>query len=104
MQVWADDAVFDAHFRDYLALLSPLFAPVSDEVQDVFNFICCLVHVSGTEGADEDPLSETVALIEDLVAFSRDITDTLVGLSTLRQALQLFRRRGGRRHSRTRRE
>lgn len=61
----------DAHFRQYLALLAPLFKPVDDtNLGDLFEFVCCLVHPSGVEGTDENHLVETTALIDDLDAFS----------------------------------
>ena len=63
---------FDAYFTQYLALLAPLFEPVHDaNVSELFEFVCCLVHPAGVEGRDENPLLETTALIDDLIAFSR---------------------------------
>ncbi len=65
------DEHFDAYFEHCMALLAPLFQPVQDDVQGLYEFICCLVQPGGFAGLDENPLLETTALIEDLIAFSR---------------------------------
>ena len=53
-------------------MLAPLFEPVHGaDVRELFELVCCLVHPAGVEGLDENPLFETTALIEDLIAFSR---------------------------------
>ena len=65
------DGPFDAYFTQCLALLAPLFEPVHGaDVRELFELVCCLVHPAGVEGLDENPLFETTALIEDLIAFS----------------------------------
>jgi hypothetical protein len=69
--VWTDGDLFGGCFSEYLDLFAPLFAPRRHNVQDVFEFVCCLVHPSGIQSSDEDPLFETTAFIEDLVAFAR---------------------------------
>lgn len=66
------DSAFDAHFAEYLALLTPLFEPKQPcSAMDLFEYVCCLVQPSGVEGLDENPLLESTALIDDLSAFSR---------------------------------
>jgi len=66
------DGPFDVGFTQYLALLAPLFEPNHDaDAGQLFEFVCCLVHPAGMESRDENPLFETTALIDDLIAFSR---------------------------------
>jgi hypothetical protein len=66
------DDPFDEYFSKCLDALAPLFEPADgDNVQALFEFVCCLVQPGGVEGLDENPLFETEALIEDLAAFSR---------------------------------
>jgi len=63
---------FYRFFSEYLALLAPLFEPIPElAIQDLFEFVCCLIHPGGLESPDENPLVETTALIDDLDALSR---------------------------------
>jgi hypothetical protein len=65
------EAPFDAYSTQYLASLAPLFEPVHGAgVRGLFEFVCCLIHPGGVEGVDENPLLETTALIDDLIALS----------------------------------
>jgi hypothetical protein len=65
------DTPSDAYFREYLDLLEPLFEPVQDHnAAALFEFVCCLVHPTGVEGAEDNPLLESTALIDDLTVFS----------------------------------
>jgi hypothetical protein len=67
---------FGTYLSQYLNVLAPLFEPMHDaDVWALFEFVCCLVHPSGVEGLDENPLLETTALIDDLIALSRHVHD-----------------------------
>jgi hypothetical protein len=66
------EQAFDRFFSHYVALLAPLFKRIPrNDIQDLFEIVCCLVHPGGVESADENPLLETTALIDDLDALSR---------------------------------
>lgn len=63
-------------FSEYLVLLAPLFdASADDGIEELFEFVCCLVHPAGVESSDEDPMVETTALIDDLGALSLQSLD-----------------------------
>jgi len=69
--MWATGGSFDACFTEYLDVLVPLFEPAQDNVVALFEFVCCLLHPSGVQGVDENPLLESTAFIDDLTVFSR---------------------------------
>jgi hypothetical protein len=68
--MWMTGGSFDAYLAEYLDVLSPLFEPPEDVV-GLFEYLCCLLHPSGVQGLDENPLLESIALIDDLTVFSR---------------------------------
>ncbi len=72
MEIPEPEGQFSDYFTRYLGLLAPLFEPNRDgDVRELFEFLCCLVHPAGIESADENPLVETIALIDDLGALAR---------------------------------
>jgi len=71
MWITSTEGPFDQYFQESLGLLAPLLEPPRNaDRRSLFEFVCCLVHPSGVEGLDENPLLETTALIEDLVALA----------------------------------
>jgi hypothetical protein len=69
--MWVTGGSFDASLAGYLDALSPVFEPPENNVTGLFEFVCCLLHPSGVQGLDENPLLESTALIDDLTVFSR---------------------------------
>ena len=64
-------AAFDEYFAEHLEILAPLFEAPEHDIGALFELMCCLLHPTGVQGLDENPLLESTALIDDLALFSR---------------------------------
>lgn len=63
-------------FQRYVDALGPLFDPANHtRVDQLFEFMCCLIRAGGIEDQGWDPIVESTALIEDLDKLSAEPLD-----------------------------